>query len=244
MKYKKTVLFLVMIILCVADWYFSNYGAVSNPDTYAFLSEKEIAEWLLNEGSNYNGARELLVVYIIPVLLGMWYLTEAERPAYLVRFPNRKSYKARDLRCVLLASCLFSAAHEVVQYIFMSLCMGREVIGAVHLPLYCLIAFVLHIILYVQAGLVWHILTDVLQSRLAGLLGTFGIHFMQYLIMAYSNLWVPGKDSTAAYIYIDGDYTLWEILLVLVRGILVAAVLYVICQMVFEKKDLMRDEKK
>lgn len=244
MKYKKTVFLLVMAVLCVANWYFSNFGAVSNPDSYVFLSEKEIADWLLNEGSNYNGAREVLVVYTIPVILGIWYLTESERPAYLIRFPNRKSYKAGDLRCLLLASCMFSAAHELIQYIFMSLCMSREVIGKVHLPLYCLIAFVLHIILYVQTGLVWHILTDVFRSRLAGLFGAFGINFMQYLIMAYSDLWVPGKDSTAAYTYIDGDYTLGELFLVLTRGILVVALLCAICMMIFEKKDLMRDEKK
>ena len=246
MKYKKTLVFLVMAVLCAADWYFSNFETVSNPGILGFLSEKELAEWILDPGGNYNGARRMLVIYTIPVLLGIWYLTQEEKPAYLVRFPSRKCYKAKDLGYVLLISGLFSAVHEAVQYIFIRYCMGSAIIEKVQLLPYCFIAIVVHTILYVQTGLVWHILTDVFRSRLAGLLGTFGINFMQYIVWGYGygRLWLPGSDCTAAFSYIDGDYSIGELQLVLARGILVAAVLCAVCLWVFEKKDLMRDEKK
>ena len=244
MKYRESVVFLAAVLLCVADWYFSNVETIIFARASGFFSERDILLSLLSGSSDYNGAGELLVVYTFPVLLGMWYLTESEKPAFILRFGQRGRYKRKALENVLLGAVEFSAVHELVQIVFMNYWMEHELLVETHFLQYSFLAFVVHIILYVQAGLLWHIIADIFQSRLLGLFAVFGINFLQLHITKYTSLWLPGRDCVAAFSYITGIYTTGEFLIVLAKGILVAVAFYAICQMVFEKKDLMRDEKK
>ncbi len=244
MKYKKAVFSIIAVLLCVADWYFSNVETIINARASGLFSERDILLSLLSGTSDYNGVSELLVVYTVPVLLGIWYLTESEKPAFVLRFEQRGRYKRKVLENVLLGSAVFSAIHELVQVVFMYYWMEREVIEKTQFLLYSFLTFVVYTILYVQTGLLWHLFTDVLRSRLEGLLAVFGINFLQYQITKYTSLWLPGRDCVVAFYYITGTYTTEEFLLVVAKEIFVLIALYAICLIIFEKKDLMRDEKK
>ena len=59
-----------------------------------------------------------------------------------------------------------------------------------------------------------------------------------------NGIWLPGADTIAPFDYLDGVLGVGGVLLIALRGVMVTAVLYILCQIVFEKRDILKNEEK
>ncbi len=244
MKYKYGIVFLVYFVFCLADWLFANIPIIGALST-GYFTEFDIFMNLHSSLNGYNGLQEIMVVYTIPVLMGIWYLSNQEQPCILLRFRNRIVYKQTEMYKVAVISLGFSMLHEIVDFVFVSRCLDQEMLKENKFFKYCIFMTLLMGIFYMETGCIYHMISDLIKSRLVALLGAFLTSFVQFVILKYMNgTWLPGVDTIAPFDYLDGVLGAGGVFLIALRGVMITAVLYIFCQIVFEKRDILRNEDK
>lgn len=242
MKYKYWIVFLVYFVFCLADWLFANIPIISALST-GYFTEFDIFMNLHSSLNGYSGLQEIMVVYTIPVLMGIWYLSDQEQPYILLRFRNRIVYKQTEMCKVAVISLGFSMLHEIVDFVFVSHCLDQEMLKENKFFRYCIFMTLLMGIFYMETGCVYHMISDLMKSRLVALLGAFLTNFVQFVILKYMNgTWFPGVDTIAPFDYLDGVLGADGVFLIALRGVMITAVLYIFCQIAFEKRDILRNE--
>ena len=244
MKYKYGIVFLVYFVFCAADWLFANIPIINALST-GYFTEYDIFMNLHTSLNGYSGLQEIMVVYTIPVLIGIWCLSIQERPYILLRFRNRTVYMQTEMRKAAITSVGFSLIHEIVDYALVSRYLDRDMLKENDFLKYCIFMTLLLGIFYMETGCVYYIISDLAKNRLSALLGAFLINFVQFTVLKYMNgIWLPGADTIAPFDYLDGVLGVGGVLLIALRGEMVTAVLYILCQIVFEKRDILKNEEK
>lgn len=91
LKYKYLVCALIYVGLCSIDCYFSNVPMLNSIGQMG-ITEDVIFLNIHNSGSNFCGIKEILVVDIIPVSLGIYYALDKEKTYILLRYKTREKY--------------------------------------------------------------------------------------------------------------------------------------------------------
>lgn len=240
LKFKYMTLSMVYLILCVSDWFFSNIPIINAIDT-GYFTKTDILMNLHSSVSGYNGILKLLVIYSFPVLFGVYYISDKESPYCVLRNSSRAVYKRKEIGKVILVSGLFSAIHELVNYGLVNRIFNLEILKEHNFAKYSVVTAVIFCMFFVQTGILYHIIADLCTNKIYALFGSFAWNFIQYLGIKYYiiNFWIPGVDLMKTFEYLMGNI---NALLIMGRNILMVFIFYILCQMTFEKKDLIKYE--
>lgn len=244
MKSKYVILSVVYGILFMIDCYFSNYPII-NMKYEQFLTETDIFIALYDSVNGYNGLLEMMVVYTLPFLFGYYYVANKEMSYEIIRYDAREKYKREETKKMIFVAILFMFIHQGIGFVYTVMHFKWSFLSDYSYSLYMIAAGIIAVIFYVQTGFLYQIIRDWLKRDFIALLIVFGINFTQTIAIKYKlvKIWISGKDLFAAFDFLRGKIELGAILFVIVRSILLVICLYMISQIVFEKKDIIKYEK-
>ena len=135
--------------------------------------------------------------------------------------------------------------HQVIDFLYTTANFKWPLLMEYSFGLYTIVAGVIAVLFYIQTGLIYQIIRDWIKKDLAALLITLGLNFVQYVLIKYSivKCWIMGKDLFVAFDFFSGNCDLYVILFTIIRSLLFSICLYLINQVLFEKKDIIRYEK-
>ncbi|MCI5512135.1 MAG: WxPxxD family membrane protein [Oliverpabstia sp.] len=244
MKFRYMVLIIVYGMLFAVDCHFSNYPILNMIHT-EYLSETDVLMSLHDSVNGYNGLLEMLFVYTLPFLLGSYYISDKQVFFRVVRYGTRRKYKQAETKKMILAATIFTIIHQVIDFLYTTANFKWPLLMEYSFGLYTIVAGVIAVLFYIQTGLIYQIIRDWIKKDLAALLITLGLNFVQYVLIKYSivKCWIMGKDLFVAFDFFSGNCDLYVILFTIIRSLLFSICLYLINQVLFEKKDIIRYEK-
>ncbi|OUP01255.1 hypothetical protein B5F37_08050 [Drancourtella sp. An210] len=244
MRFKFMILTGFYLVFCIFDICFSNIP-VLDARSVGYITENDIFMSLHDSANGYNGILKMTIVYTMPVLLGIYFVKEKETSYWMIRQKTRTRFKQIEVLKVILVSVIFAVIHQVIDMAFTMWCFPKLLLREYSFAAYTIIFAIFACVFYIQTGLIYQIFHDKFKMEISSLLGTFVINFLQYIIIKYyiTNVWIPAKDLMIAFEYSCGNIMLSSVAFTISRGVLLAAALYIISQIIFEKKDIMKNEK-
>lgn len=244
MKFRYMILMAAYGILFVIDCHFSNYPILNMIHT-EYLTETDILMSLHDSVSGYNGLLEMLVVYTLPFLLGNYFVSDKQVCFRVMRHGTRSKYKWAETLKMITAAILFVTLHQFIDFLYTIVNIKGSLLKEYSFGIYTITAGTIAVLFYIQTGLVYQIIHDLVKKDLAALLFTFVLNFTQYVLIKYVIVrsWLPGKDLFAAFDFFSGNCGFSAIIFTVARSLLTVVCLYFISQTVFEKKDIIKYEK-
>lgn len=244
LKFKYMILILFYLVLCIIDCYFSNTPIVNAIHT-GYFTETDILISLHDSSNGYNGLLEMLVVYTLPILLGIYFILEKETAYWVVRHSTRAKYKQIQSRKIILVAVIFSFIHQVIDFIYAIWNLKFSLLIEHSFAKYTILSGVIASLFYIETGFLYQMIRDFVKTELPALLITFIVNYVQYLLIKYYIVvfWIPGVDVMTAFEYLGGNSGLRSGGFTILRSLLIIVCLYLLGQMIFEKKDIMKHEK-
>ena len=117
MKFKYLILTIFYLILCIVDCYFSNAPILGSINT-GYFSKTDIFMSLHDSSNGYNGLLKISIVYILPIVLGIYFVSDREKFYYVIRYSVRSKYNT--IRClkVIIVSISFCIIHQIIDFIY------------------------------------------------------------------------------------------------------------------------------
>lgn len=234
----------VYCLLLVIDCCFSNYPIFESMHKGIF-SETDVLMSLHDSVNGYNGLLEMLVVYTLPFLLGAYCVRDKESSYCIIRNNTRTRYKRMEILKMVLAALGFMFLHQLIDYIYISVNFKKSFLMEYSFVTYTIVFGIIACLFYIQTGFLYQILYDLTGTDIMAFLVTLIINLIQYLGIKYYIFsgWIPGKDLMAAFEYLNGNVGFSAIVITILRSLLVTVCLYAVSQMIFEKKDILKNEK-
>ena len=238
------VLVAIYLLLFVIDCHFSNYPILNTLHT-EYFTEMEVLISLHDSASGYNGILEMLVVYTLPFLFGYYYVSDKESPCNMIRYTSRDKYKQMEIKKMMIVAVMFTFLHQFIDFIYTVKNFKWSLLMEHPFVTYIIIAGVIAALFYVQTGLVYHIFNDWLKNDWIALVMVLLINFMQYICIKRSVFisFLPAKDLSVAFEFFDYRIDMKDVLFVLLKNIITTICLFLASKMIFEKKDVLKNEK-
>lgn len=243
MKFRYIKLIVIYTMFFAALCHFANYPILKRG-----INEYTKVDILMNMHhslNGYNGLTAMVIVNTMPFLLGCYYVLYKEADFRIVRYGTRKAYNRVEIKNMVLTALLFSLCHQVVNWVYVVSKFGKLLPKRQTFMIYIVVAGIIMGLFYIQTGLLYQMVRDWLRSDVAALLVLLGVNFAQFTIIKYYLLhfWIPGRDLFVAFDFLSGGAGFSEIIFTIVRSSLLVVCLYMLSQIIFEKKDLMKYEK-
>ncbi len=238
------ILMTIYGVFLTIDCHFANYPIVDMLQVDA-LAETDILMALLDSVNGYNGLLKMLVLYTLPVLFGVYFLSYKEVSYVIVRYSIKEKFRQEEIKKIILVSVGFTILHQIISFIYVSSNISRELLMKYPFVLYTIVAGIIAILFYIQTGLLYHIISDYIKADLLAFVFMFCINFIQHILIKYRivKFWISGSDFLVAFDFFEGKVSVSIIIFTIIRSIIVTVALYMISQMIFEKKDIMKYEK-
>ena len=215
--------------------------------TWFYLVIKDLAHGTLNQKVfffiqyNYNGHLYLMMIPLIPLLLSFNYLTDRQNSDY-VRFKTRDNVLVSVLKESLVLCVLLSCLHEIINLISVRLLFADLLKN--NLLYYCFINLVTVSIYYFRSTCIFCVLKCLFNRRSAALL-IFCIYFFEVMILKpelFLFAWIPCDDISIFYNLISGDKSLYDVGIVIVRGLVMDIVVLISAILVNRKRDYLNEK--
>lgn len=238
------ILMFIYGLFFIVDCHFANYPIIDMLQVDA-LTETDILMALLDSVNGYNGLLKMLVLYTLPVLFGAYFLSYKEVSYGIVRYGTRVRCRQEETKKIILISVGFTVIHQIISFVYISSNISRELLMKYPFVLYTIVAGIIAILFYIQTGLLYHIINDCLKVDLLTFIFMFCINFMQHISIKYRivKFWISGADFLVAFDFFEGKIGFSTVVFTIIRSIIATMALYMISQMIFEKKDIMKYEK-
>ena len=195
--------------------------------------------------SNYFGYLKAIVIYTLPVLLGIYYVQDKTPSFLIIRHSTRKHYKQSEILKIVIVAIEFSFIRQLVDIIFILQVYDLKFLQKNFFIFYSFSEIAIISLFLVSVGLLYQILNDLFETTLLAIAALWIINFIQYIIIKFKigSFWIPGRNIATASNILERYQSLSSSASDVIRGILVAGSLYIICLIVFEKKDIVKNEK-
>ena len=197
----------------------------------------------LHDSSNgYNGLLKISIVYILPIVLGIYFVSDREKFYYVIRYSVRSKYNT--IRClkVIIVSISFCIIHQIIDFIYIVYNFEFELLFKYNFIQYTVLFTIIISLFFIQTGFLYQIINDLIKIHLVSILITLATNYIQYIFIKYYiiNFWIPCIDITAAFEYLSKNLNLTSILIVVFKELLFTISLYLLSQIIFEKKDIIK----
>lgn len=237
-KYRLMRLGIFFIVLLICDWHISNMPLLKMREETAILDEDVLLN-LFDSVNGYAGLMQVLVIYTLILLLCIYLFVGKDNLARLARYQKRSSYRRNCIKKVALIVILFSILHEVISIIFVFIHFEISLIQKFPLIEYAVLNTVLLSLLYLQVGMIYFIVTDLLRTNVSAIFVTFFIYLLQYWNCKFQIIpcWMPCFDLLSTFELLLRNLKNSMILQLVVRSILLDGFLFYLCQWTFNRKD-------
>ena len=243
-KYKLVILTCTFLIFFMIDWFISNLPIIAQRELNLF-AEQDIFLNLFDSVNGYSGILQLLVIYALPVLLGVYYLFDKDNLQLLLRYKSRYAYRKHEVFHILLVSAIFSGLHESINYILVNVDFENSIISQFDFWEYSTFNALLLFVFYVQVGLIYLLICDLITNRVFALFVTFFGCLCQFWICKFYifDAWLPYRDLMITFEFLSKHLNKLDLILAIARNSIIAFILFLFCQMTFNKKDILENEK-
>ncbi|MBP1564745.1 MAG: WxPxxD family membrane protein [Oscillospiraceae bacterium] len=247
-KYKlsKVIISSVIIfVFLVIHWIFCNIPIILKSGSVDRLN---LFVSLLCDNGGYEYRQSMMVIYIIPFLLGISYITSYDFSIFnIVRTKSKNRIFNQYLINIITWSFLFSFFHEIINIVGMNCVFSNSVIDNNKFILSSLINLFAMTIFYARVGMIYWIYKILASEKISLLLTlvTYCIcYYFMFLFPVLGEIGLPCYDCSLIGGMITDSFTLEIILIKFFKGIMLLIGILILCLYLWKDKDIFEDERK
>jgi hypothetical protein len=237
-----TVFFVFMWIYPLI--YFTNY---LKTDGAPVFSDKSVFLNIMGPFGNYINVRKIVVLYLILLVFGLYFVFKKDNSGFVVRLKTRHSYVTTHLRDIIIFVLTFVFLLEAVNIACALFTFDFSIIAELNLIPYSAIDFVTLLLFYMRAGVLLFIAGVVANKKAAPFI-TIAIYLIEFFSATYlpfiNFIWLPYKDAISVPYLLAGEITPTDVLPGIIRGVIMNLGLIAAAYWLFLKKDIIYNEKK
>ncbi|MDO5411488.1 MAG: WxPxxD family membrane protein [Lachnospiraceae bacterium] len=236
-----------LIALFIVDWCSSNIPLLKfhqNGLNSGLNPQKELLFTIIYTNSGFQSIVEYTLIYIIPYLVFLNYISGRTSIAEFIRMPSRTYHLRHQLRNITISSAVFTFVHEFIAWIGTAVILPVSLLKANRWFEASLFHFLSIFLFYIQVGLFCKILAQLSVGKIQ-LLYTFLFYAGMFYLWRLSILdWTPVKDTALLEGIMTRTLSSFEIVLRFIRELSFIILLYLLNGQLFERSDLIPYESK
>lgn len=237
---KYALLFASFFVFFLFMWFYFSYSFLDMGDIIFKFSEEDILRNLFTH--NYHGYIFYSLLLPLPFAFALNYLLDAEKTVTLVRLKSRSHYIKVSMLHILLCSFLLAFFHEAVDALCLAVFFDIDLIKQLNIPFFACINFFTVFLFYIRAGIIFLLLRIYTPKKLAPFLLAL-VYFVEFYVLAGYLPWLPFNDVTMIDDFVNGGAPASSVVPLLIRGVGMTVMVFAAAYFVFQKKDVLNNEK-